>query len=162
MKKFISLIFSIFITIQIFAQVPIIGAKLSDVKSNMEGVDAGLTINSLQDAIDNAIISSYDPTYYTAPATSLKEFRNYNHFIEIPLANIISRWKLNGNSLDEKGLNNGTDSNISYVTGKIGQGASFNGSSSKIGIGNNASIQISTGAISLLVKTSGAGSGFRA
>ena len=35
------------------------------------------TTDDLQDCINDAIASKYDPTYYTAPATSLLEFRNY-------------------------------------------------------------------------------------
>lgn len=35
------------------------------------------TTNDLQDCINDAIESYYDPTYYTPPATSLLEFRNY-------------------------------------------------------------------------------------
>lgn len=33
--------------------------------------------SSLQDCVNDAISSWYDGTYYTAPATSLLEFRNY-------------------------------------------------------------------------------------
>ena len=35
------------------------------------------TTDDLQDCINDAIASKYDPDYYTAPATSLLEFRNY-------------------------------------------------------------------------------------
>lgn len=35
------------------------------------------TTDDLQDCINDAIEGNYDPTYYTAPATSLLEFRNY-------------------------------------------------------------------------------------
>lgn len=35
------------------------------------------TTDDLQDCINDAVASKYDPTYYTAPATSLLEFRNY-------------------------------------------------------------------------------------
>ncbi len=35
------------------------------------------TTNDLQDCINDANSGSYDPLYYTAPATSLLEFRNY-------------------------------------------------------------------------------------
>jgi hypothetical protein len=42
-------------------------------------------------------------------------------------------WHLNGNSNDSSGNgNNGTDTNITYVNGKFGQCANFNGSSSGI------------------------------
>ena len=46
--------------------------------------------------------------------------------------NLLSYWKLDDNSNDAVGSNNGTDSNISYAAAKINNGASFNGSSSKI------------------------------
>ena len=35
------------------------------------------TTDDLQDCINDAIEGNYDPNYYTAPATSLLEFRNY-------------------------------------------------------------------------------------
>ena len=48
--------------------------------------------------------------------------------------NLISYWKLDGNSNDAAGSNNGTDTDITYSSGngKIGQGAGFNGTTSKI------------------------------
>ena len=48
--------------------------------------------------------------------------------------NLVSYWKLDGNSNDSVGSNNGSDTNITYGTsyGKINQGALFNGTSSKI------------------------------
>lgn len=50
-----------------------------------------------------------------------------------PTINTKWYWKLDGNSLDSSGLgNNGTDTAISYVAGRVGQAASFNGSSSQI------------------------------
>lgn len=47
---------------------------------------------------------------------------------------LVSYLTLDGNSNDSKSTNNGTDANISYdvAYAKFGQGASFNGSSSKI------------------------------
>lgn len=50
---------------------------------------------------------------------------------------IVSYWKLDGNSTDSAGPNNGTDTDISYVPAKINDGADFNGTSSKIGVGTN-------------------------
>lgn len=53
---------------------------------------------------------------------------------------------LNGNSTDSSGNgNNGTDTAITYsqANGKFGQGAGFNGSSSKIVIADNPSLRIS-------------------
>lgn len=37
------------------------------------------TTDDLQDCVNDANSSGYDGTYYTAPATSLLEFRNYSH-----------------------------------------------------------------------------------
>lgn len=56
-------------------------------------------------------------------------------------ANLVSYWPLDGNSNDSKGSNNGTDTAITYnasyaVQSNFGQGASFNGSSSKIDLPN--------------------------
>ena len=50
------------------------------------------------------------------------------------LTNLISYWRLDGNSTDSVGSNNGTDTNITYSAGngKIVQGAGFNGTTSKI------------------------------
>lgn len=107
MRKFISLIFSLFITIQIFSQVPIIGAKLSDVKTNIEAADAGKTVTSLKDAIDNdALAGSYDDTYYTYPATSLKEFRNYDHTPAWDISGISfnQSFDLNSQDTDPQGI----------------------------------------------------------
>lgn len=49
-------------------------------------------------------------------------------------ANLKSYWRLEGNSNDSVGTVNGTDTNITYSTsyGKYTQGASFNGTSSRI------------------------------
>lgn len=55
--------------------------------------------------------------------------------------NIISYYKLDGNSNDSVGSNNGTDTNISYVNGKIEQSASLNNShSSQITFGTQQTI----------------------
>ncbi len=45
---------------------------------------------------------------------------------------LVSYYKLDGNSNDAHGSNNGTDTSISYSAGKIGNGANFNGSTSEI------------------------------
>jgi len=57
------------------------------------------------------------------------------------VANPVSGYKLDGNSNDEFGGNDGTDTSISYVTGKIGSAADFNGSTSKITVSDAANIQ---------------------
>lgn len=47
------------------------------------------------------------------------------------LTGLISYWKFNENSVDSHGSNHGTDTDISYVPAKNGNGALFNGISSK-------------------------------
>lgn len=62
--------------------VPIIGTRLSDVKFNIETEDVAKTVTSLADAINNdAIDISYDPTYVVEPKNSLRDFRNYDHYL---------------------------------------------------------------------------------
>ncbi len=50
--------------------------------------------------------------------------------------NLVAYYKLDGNSNDSVGSNNGTDTNVSYSSsyGKINQGTSFNGSSTIISV----------------------------
>jgi len=46
---------------------------------------------------------------------------------------LISRWSFNAtSSIDDKASNNGSDVNVTYVDGKFGKAASFNGSDSRI------------------------------
>ena len=55
------------------------------------------------------------------------------------LTNLISYWKLDeasGNASDSHGSNTGVVSNITYVAGKINNAARFNGTTSKITLGN--------------------------
>lgn len=59
--------------------------------------------------------------------------------------NIVSIWRMEGNSNDSFGSNNGSDTAMSYSTpaGKITQGAIFNGTSSKFTVGTPASLALS-------------------
>lgn len=60
-------------------------------------------------------------------------------------ANMVSRWKLDGNANDSWGSNNGTASNVTFLSESncaSGGCASFNGSSSSIDCGNNNSLSI--------------------
>lgn len=65
-------------------------------------------------------------------------------------ANLVSYWRMEANSNDSKGANNGTDTTITYSAGngKFGQGAGFNGTSSFIAIADHASLDI-TGALTI-------------
>ncbi len=64
-----------------------------------------------------------------------------------PQTGLVGLWHLNGNSTDFSGGNNhGTDTAITYslANGKLGQGAGFNGSSSKITIPDSNALDLTT------------------
>jgi Laminin G domain. len=67
-------------------------------------------------------------------------------------------YSLNGNSTDDTGINNGTDTAITYSNGNgiIPQGAGFNGTTSKIMLPANgfSNAQMASGSIELWFKTS--------
>src|SRR5262249_19231261 len=60
------------------------------------------------------------------------------------LDHVVDYWKLDGDSSDSVGGNNGSDSAITYSTanGVINEGAGFDGSSSQINVGNMISGQV--------------------
>jgi hypothetical protein len=60
------------------------------------------------------------------------------------LTNLISRWKLDGNSNDSIGSNNGTDTAITYSQAKINDGAVFNGTSSGIIVADSDDFYVGT------------------
>jgi len=47
---------------------------------------------------------------------------------------LVAKYEMEGNVLDTLGLNNGTATNVTYSTGKFGQGAVFNGVNSSISV----------------------------
>ena len=59
--------------------------------------------------------------------------------------------RFEGNSNDSKGSNNGVDTSITYssTNGKYGQGAGFNGTTSKIAIADNNALDLDTGDFSI-------------
>jgi len=65
--------------------------------------------------------------------------------------NLVSYWKLDGNSTDSVGSNNGTDTSITYGTayGKINQGADFNGTTSHIEMSGSGTLDITGNNISI-------------
>lgn len=71
------------------------------------------------------------------------------------LDNLISYWKLDGNSNDVVDSNNGTDTDITYSSGngKINNGAGFNESSSKIVLKSSTSVPTNC-TIACWIKTS--------
>lgn len=62
---------------------------------------------------------------------------------------IVGYWKLDGNSNDALNLNNATDTNITYSSGKIKEGAIFNGSTSKIVTSTYVGLPTGTSPVSL-------------
>lgn len=79
----------------------------------------------------------------------------------VPTTGLVSYYKLESNSNDSYGSNNGTDTSVSYVSGKVNNAGSYNGSTSKTVIGNPASLQLSTGSISCWIKTTSPGTAYR-
>jgi len=69
--------------------------------------------------------------------------------------NLVAYYKLDGNSNDSVGSNNGTDTSITYSAGngKIGQGAGFNGSS-RISLPSGAYISATAFSLSAWIKIS--------
>jgi len=63
----------------------------------------------------------------------------------VPTTGLVSYYKLDANSNDSYGSNNGTDTSISYVSGKVNNSASFNGSSSLITISDSSSLSFGNG-----------------
>lgn len=63
--------------------------------------------------------------------------------------NLVSYYKLDSNSNDVWSTNNGTDTSVSYVTGKVNNAASFNGSSSKVDISGTTGLPTGAGARSM-------------
>jgi len=64
----------------------------------------------------------------------------------IPIGNLIRYYRFNNDVTDEVGLGNGTPSNITYVTGKSGQAADFNGSSSYVSVPDSNDLSFTDGA----------------
>ncbi len=69
-------------------------------------------------------------------------------------SSLISHWRLDGNSLDAKGRNDGTDTAMSYSAGQFSSGADFNGSTSAIIPTENTSLALQYFTISMWVKPS--------
>lgn len=70
----------------------------------------------------------------------------------IPTGNIVSYWNYNSDSLDQVGANDGTDTDITYAAGGIvGNGASFNGTTSNISVADSASLSFASSAFSIML-----------
>lgn len=74
--------------------------------------------------------------------------------------NLVSYWKLDGNSTDSVSTNNGTDTAVTYTAAKINNGASFS-ATGQINVGNATNLQLDTGTVSFWVKKSASQSSTR-
>jgi len=99
--------------------------------------------------------------YYNKSLVSNTLTQSTNTTSAIPTTGLISYYKLDANSNDSYGSNNGTGTSMSYVSGKVSNAGSFNGSTSKIVIGNPTNLQISSGSISCWIKTTSPGASYR-
>lgn len=90
-------------------------------------------------------------------STEVTDLYNSGNGLSYPLTgSLVSYYKLDANSNDSVTTNNGTDTNISYATaGKIGNCATFNGSSSTIGLPD--SFRSTSFTVSTWAKTSATG-----
>jgi len=64
---------------------------------------------------------------------------------DYPLANIISEWKFDNNTLDTVGTNDGTGTNITYASGLVDQAVVFNSSLRKVIIPNASDLTFTNG-----------------
>lgn len=91
----------------------------------------------------NIIIIAVDVFYNkSVVSNTLSQSTNTTSAKADAIPSLVSYYKLNSNSNDGYGSNNGVDTSISYVSGKIGNAGSFNGTSSKIEIPYNSSLDM--------------------
>jgi hypothetical protein len=92
----------------------------------------------------NVTLIAVDVFYNKSVVSNSLSFSTTNNSWDISTG-LVSYYKLDSNSNDSYGSNNGTDNSISYVSGKIGNAASFNGSSSFISIADNDDLSFTNG-----------------
>jgi len=99
--------------------------------------------------------------FYNKSVVSNTVNQSTNTTSALPTTGLISYYKRDSDSNDSVNGNNGADTSLSYVAGKINNAGSYNGTTSKTSIGNPANLQLSTVSLSCWIKSSGAGSGYR-
>lgn len=72
-------------------------------------------------------------------------------------ANLVNYWRLNGDSTDSKASRDGSDTSITYGSGKFDQSAGFNGTSSRISLGTSNNIGTSLFTVNYWAKTTSSG-----
>jgi len=125
--------------------------RISDVRlydSKLSSNERTRIYNSGSGIVDNAINEDGGVLQSIHYEFSDENIHNINPDNEI--ANLQGYYSMNGDSVDGSGNgNDGTDTDISYVTGKIGQAASFNGTTSNITCGDSP-FDFGTGAFTLM------------
>ena len=107
-----------------------------------------LSITDVQDIYNNSKPGSLPPLTTSSDLTTAE--------MSFPSgATTFALWDLNGDSIANPTTYNGLDTSMSYVNGKFGECAEFNGSSSKIDIGSG--LSNSTFTVSVWFKTSYSG-----
>ncbi len=109
----------------------------------------------------NITVKSVDVFLNESPLSNILNVSTNSTPIPFPMTGLVSYYKLDSNSSDSFGSNHGTDTSVSYVSGKISSAGSYNGTTSKSIVGNPPNLQLSSGTISCWVKSSSAGSGYR-
>lgn len=96
---------------------------------------SGAVANKYNGAIDDVALFSRALTEAEVHALYTGAFKPLSDLSLASDGNLVSYWKLDGNSTDTKGVRNGTDTSMSYAAAKFSSGAVF-GASSKINIGS--------------------------
>jgi hypothetical protein len=99
--------------------------------------------------------------FYNKSVVSNSVSASTNNTSAVPITGLVSYYKLESSSVDSYGTNNGVDTAVTYGVGKIGNGAIYNGSTSKTIIGNPANLQLSQGTVMCWVKATASGSSYR-
>jgi hypothetical protein len=144
-----------------------INLSWTDNSSNENGFNVERSTNGTtwtQVATTTGDVTSYSDTGLSTLTTYYHRVRafgqggRYSDYSNVATTTVLSSvaayWKLDGNSNDAKGSNNGSDTNVSYSTstGIINEGAGFDGSSSGINVGQMASGLVNV-SISAWIKT---------
>ncbi len=120
------------------------------------GFITGLTQNTNQDITVIAV----DIFYNKSIVSNTLNATTANNAWDISTG-LISYYKLDSNSNDIFGSNNGVSTSVSYVSGKVNNAGSYNGTTSKTIIGNPTNLQLNSGTISCWIKASASGSSYR-
>jgi len=131
------------------------GARKNNITSNGQYI-AGLSASTNYDVSIYAV-----DIFFNKSLVSNVLNVSTNTTSAVPTTGLVSYYKLDSNSNDVYGSNNGTDTSISYVSGKINNSGSYNGTNSKSVFGNASSLQISTGTISCWIKSASPGASYR-